>query len=71
VTPAESSLETSPFAKASGDPRDERFGEKAAVKPALIVLAVVNIMYKLWYIKTVKIPVFGTFFAVLLYHLLN
>jgi LIVCS family branched-chain amino acid:cation transporter len=39
--------------------------------PALIVLAIVNIAYKLWNIQSVKIPVFGTFAAVLLHRLLK
>ena len=37
--------------------------------PALIVLAIFNLMYKLWDVQIVKIPVFGTFFTVLFYHL--
>ena len=39
--------------------------------PALIVLAVLNIAYKLWDVQLVKVPVFGTFAAVLLYRLYN
>lgn len=39
--------------------------------PALIVLAVVNIMYKLWDVQTVKVPVFTTFAIALLYRLLQ
>lgn len=39
--------------------------------PALIVLAVINIAYKLWNVQMVKVPVFTTFAIALVYHLIN
>lgn len=39
--------------------------------PALIVLAIMNIAYKLWNVQSVKIPVYGTFAVVLLHRLLQ
>lgn len=38
--------------------------------PALIVLAIMNIAYKLWDIQVVRIPVYGTFFIALVYRII-
>lgn len=39
--------------------------------PALIVLAFINIAYKLWNVQIVKLPVFGTFAVVLVYRIVQ